>query len=273
MGKRHGLFKILGACVITGALLGPAPARASDVDRLLDLLVKKHVLTEEDAATFREEVKKDHEFKADPPAAETSAVVTARSGAPGRVLAAAETPSATPAKKSEIPVTGSSPIRLSGWMQTRFTSGASVPYSYSTLEMRRARLVADGNLSPQIAYKVQFDLGKSPALLDARLDYSLRPYAKFTVGQFKIPFSQESLDSARDLAPIERSRVALSLAPGRDTGNNGRDIGLQLSGSLEFESGRPIFDYAVGVFNGSGINHLDDNRRRDGAGRVVFHPA
>jgi phosphate-selective porin len=66
--------------------------------------------------------------------------------------------------------------------------------------------------------------------------------------------------------------VGLSLVPGRDTGNNGRDIGLQLAGNIVQGDGRPIFDYAVGMFNGAGINRRDDNRRKDVGGRLVVYP-
>ena len=162
MQKRYGLFKILGACVIAGALLASTPARASDVDRLLDLLVKKHVLTEEDAATFREEAKKEQSSKSDPPVAEspqtTAAKVTPTESAQRTELR--ETPKS---KKEESSVAASSPIRLSGWVQARFTSGASGLYAADTFEARKTRLVVDGSLAPKVSYRIKIDVGRSPA--------------------------------------------------------------------------------------------------------------
>ncbi|MGA2629529.1 MAG: porin [Terriglobia bacterium] len=238
----------LAGLVIVAALFAVQSAQASEVDRLLELLVKKHVLSEEEAAALRDEVEKDKVSE--------------------RAQAIVEKQSQEPEKKDR-PVTASSRIKLSGWAQTRYTNAVGTTNS---LELRRARLAVEGTLAPQVSYKVQIEAVKSPALLDARLDYSPRPSVKVTVGQFKIPFSQENLVSSRDLIPIERSLVGLSLVPGRDNGSNGRDIGAQLAGNIVRDDGRPLFDYAVGVFNGAGINTRDDNRRKDVAARLVVHP-
>ncbi len=240
---------VLAGLVMIAALAVIPPARASEVDRLLELLVKKNVVTQEEAAEVRAQIGQEE--------------VTPKA------QALVEKQNQDAAKK-EHPVTGSSKIKLSGWGQTRFTNGTGI--TNNTLELRRARLALDGNLNDKTTYRLQMDAVRSPILLDARVDYTIRPYAKVTVGQFKIPFSQENLISSRDLIPIERSLVGLSLVPGRDTGNNGRDIGAQLGGSVSRSDGRPLFDYAVGVFNGAGITRRDDNRRKDGAARLVAYP-
>lgn len=251
MATKKRLFALLTGIVISAALFITPTARASDIDRLLDLLVKKRVVSEEEAAVLREEVEKDRVSE------RAQAVVEKQT---------------QQAERKEQPVTGASKIKLSGWAQTRLTNGASATNSLNTLEMRRARLTVDGNLTSKTAYRVQIDAVRSPVLLDARIDHTFSRYAKVTVGQFKIPFSQENLTSARDMIAVERSLVGLSLVPGRDTGNNGRDIGLQFSGNVARGDGRPLLDYAVGVFNGSGINRRDDNRRKDAATRLVVHP-
>lgn len=249
MGRTNRIFIQLAGIVMAAGLMAAPTARASDIDRLLDLLVKKNVVTQEEAAELRAQIGQEE--------------VTPRA------QALVEKPNPESAKK-EHPVTGASRSKLSGWAQTRFTSGIGT--TNNTLEIRRARLALDGNLTPKAAYRMQIDGARSPALIDARLDYTLRPFAKVTVGQFKIPFSQESLVSARDLIPIERSLVGNSLVPGRDTGSSGRDIGAQLAGKVTRSDGRPLFDYAVGVFNGAGISRRDDNRRKDGVARLVVHP-
>ena len=236
------------AVVMAAGMLAPRPAQADQMDRLLELLVKKQVISAEEAASLREQVEQEKV------AAPAQALVEKRN---------------QEAPKKEQPVTGSTKIKLSGWAQTRYTNGVGTT---NPLEIRRARLAVDGNLTPKASYRVQIDAVRSPVLLDARFDYAPRPYAKVTVGQFKIPFGQENLTTARDLISIERSLVGLSLVPGRDTGNNGRDIGLQLAGNIVRGDGRPVFDYAVGFFNGAGINRRDDNRRKDVGGRLVFYP-
>ena len=248
MAKLIRLSFVLVGVGMLAALFTAQAAQASEIDRLLDLLVKKQVVTPEEAAALREEVEQE----------KTSL----------KAQAIVEKPKQE-AERKEHPVAASLRFKLSGYMQTRYTNGVGTTNPF---EFRRARVALDGSLAPKVAYKVQIDAVKSPVLLDARLDYSLRPYAKVTVGQFKVPFSQENLVSSRDMIPIERSLVGLSLVPGRDTGNNGRDIGLQLGGSVTRSDGRPLFDYAVGVFNGAGISRRDDNRRKDGAARLVVYP-
>ena len=68
--------------------------------------------------------------------------------------------------------------------------------------------------------------------------------------------------------------VEASVARGKDViGNqNGRDIGLQAAGSFFLRQDRYPFDYALGIFGGSGINATDKNEEKDFAGRIVFHP-
>ncbi len=244
--KRFPAF--LAAVVMAAGMLAARPAQADQMDRLLELLVKKQVISTEEAASLREQVEQDKTSE--------------------RAQALVEKQNEETQKK-EHPVTGATKIKLSGWAQTRYTNAVGTT---NPLELRRARLAVDGNLASRVAYKMEIDVVRSPALLDARLDYSSNPYAKVTVGQFKIPFSQENLDSDRDIIFIERSLVGLSLVPGRDTGNNGRDIGLQFSGNVARGDGRPLFDYAVGIFNGAGINRRDDNRRKDVGARIVIHP-
>lgn len=239
---------LLTATLMTLGVLAARPARADQMDRLLELLVKKQVISVEEAASLREQVQEDK--------------------TPPRAQAFGEKQNQEAPKKEQL-VTGATKIKLGGWAQTRYTNAVG---STNPLELRRARLAVDGSLAPRVAYKMEIDVVRSPALLDARLDYAPRPYAKVTVGQFKIPFSQENLDSDRDIIFIERSLVGLSLVPGRDTSNNGRDIGAQLAGNVARGDGRPLFDYAVGVFNGAGINRRDDNRRKDLGARIVIHP-
>lgn len=271
MLRNYRIFASLAGGVMAIVLSTPTPAKSSDIDRLLDLLVKKHVLSAEEATAFREEAKKEHEPKEDAAAVPKPLEEGLKVSVSEHAQAVVEKPNPE-ADRKRLPVTGSSRIRLSGFAESRFTNGASAPYSLSTLELRRARLGVEGNLAPTVAYKMEIDAVRSPVLLDARLDYAPRSYAKFTVGQFKIPFSGENLVSDRDITFIERSLMGLSLVPERDTGNNGRDMGIQLAGNVALEGGRPLFDYAVGVFNGAGVNRRDDNRRKDGAARLVVHP-
>jgi phosphate-selective porin/Arc/MetJ-type ribon-helix-helix transcriptional regulator len=215
----------------------------SDVDRLLDLLVKKGVVTTQEAVEFRAElaVKKQEEKD----------------------------------QQKEFVLTAGKPIKISGYTQVRYRKDKS---TNDGLDIRRARLTAAGDITERFDYKtqVEFGGGSTPFLLDAALGYKANPYLKLTAGQFIIPFSMENVTSEMKMQTINRSQVVEALAArGTDViGNqNGRDIGVQASGSLLPREDYYLADYAVGVFNGAGINKsADTNEQKDFIGRVVFHP-
>ena len=86
----------------------------------------------------------------------------------------------------------------------------------------------------------------------------------------KIPFSAENLISDDRNAPVSRSRAVLALAPGRDTGVQGRDVGAQASGTIG-DNGRSV-EYAAGVFRGQTFIYVPRVHYNAAAGRVIFHP-
>jgi phosphate-selective porin len=92
-----------------------------------------------------------------------------------------------------------------------------------------------------------------------------------TAGQFKIPFSAESLVSDNVNIPIARARVVNALAPGRDTGVQGRDLGLQLAGTL-YHGKEPQVEYAAGVFRGQLLVDSPQVHYRATAARLLIHP-
>ncbi|HEY6904125.1 MAG TPA: porin [Candidatus Acidoferrales bacterium] len=246
----------------------PQSARASDVDRLLDLLVKKHVVTEREAADLRNQIKADNETQVAPSieSAKPSPTPTQERSAASAVNL---TPAQAPLAKTESLIKGPIPLKLSGFVQARWTDAAGTTNPF---EIRRARFELRGDLTPRSDFRVQVDVVDSPILLDARYDWNPSPYARVTVGQFRIPFSQESFNSPRDLFTISRSNVVNGFAPGRDNGSDGRDIGAMLEGGLIQRDAGPLISYSFGVFNGAGINRLDDNRRKDAAMRVAVNP-
>ncbi len=217
-------------------------AAETDVDRLLDLLVEKGVVTKDDAVGFRADlaVKKQEEKET----------------------------------QKEFTVISGKPIKISGYTQVRYRQDKSIN---DTFDIRRARLDIKGDITERFDYRTQLEFGgtSGPFLLDATINYKVNPYIKLTTGQFKIPFSQENLISSPKLETINRSQIVEALvARGTDViGNqNGRDIGLQASGSFWQKENIYLFDYALGVFNGAGINRADTNEQKDIIGRLVFRP-
>ncbi len=227
-------------------------AAETDVDRLLEFLIKEKVITQEKATEFRADlaVKKQEEKAA----------------------------------QKEFTLVAGKPIKLSGYTQVRYQQDKS---KNDAFDIRRARLDLKGNITERWDYRTQVDFAGgtsssttgaqsySVKLLDAIIGYKVNPYLKLSIGQQKIPFSQENLASSPKLETINRSQVVEALvARGTDViGNqNGRDIGLQAGGNLFPKADYNRLDYAFGVFNGAGINTQDTNEQKDFIGRLVYHP-
>jgi phosphate-selective porin OprO and OprP len=161
--------------------------------------------------------------------------------------------------------TNHTPFHLSGYIQGRFTDARDTPDRF---EVRRARILLSGELNSRVSYLVQGDALKLPGLLDADVEFKAGKALKFTAGQFKLPFSLSSLTSDNLEAPVERAKVVNSLAPGRDTGVQGRDSGLQLSGTIG-SSG--AIDYWAGVFSGDLLINSPRQQYHAVSGRAVAH--
>lgn len=176
-------------------------------------------------------------------------------------------------EKKEFSIIAAKLIKLSGYTQVRYRIRED---NIDGFDIKRARLSFKGKISKQFSYKLQTELGgSSQKLLDTELTFDLHPILKLCAGQFKIPFSQENLMSSSGLATINRSQVVEALtARSKDVLGNqsGRDIGIKLSGSFSKITDWSLFDYALGVYNGSGINTSDLNEQKDVVGRLVIHP-
>jgi phosphate-selective porin OprO and OprP len=172
-------------------------------------------------------------------------------------------------------LTATKQMQLSGYIQVRYQA-FDEKTKRDGFDIRRARLDLRGNVTPWFSYRVQADLADKPKLIDGYGEIKLADYFSVTAGQFKIPFSLENLASSNKLEMIDRSQVVEALvARGKDViGNqNGRDIGIQVSGSFLKINNQPLVEYRIGIFNGSGINVADTaNGAKDIVGRLVFTP-
>ena len=136
-----------------------------------------------------------------------------------------------------------------------------------TFSIKRARLSLTGEIAKNVKMKFQVDLTKSPVLLDASVDVFFKPSLGFRFGQFYVPFGREGRTTTAEIETVQRSQVVEKLAPGRDNGASGRDIGAQVFGKIS------IFEYMAGAFNGAGINKADNNERKDFSVRIAAQPA
>jgi phosphate-selective porin OprO and OprP len=245
---KPGSLLLITAMAIIGLLRLPATAEVSDADQLIDTLVQKGIITAETVAAIRAEtaIKKQAEKE----------------------------------KQKEFwPIAGRQ-LKIAGYTQVRFQLHTNRTDDDAddvrSFDIRRARPDLRGTITERFEYRLQMEFaGASAKVIDATAAYTFDPALKISIGQFKIPFSMENLASSTLIEAIDRSQVVEALtARSKDViGNqNGRDIGVQAGGSLFELKNRKLLDYAVGIFNGAGINKADDNVNKDYVARLVVHP-
>jgi hypothetical protein len=227
-------------------LFSSVVSKAQSNDELLNLLIKKNVLSQQEADSLRSDLALKEQQKRDKERE----------------------------NQHNISI-GSRALQISGLVQARY-QGFEQTGVNNSFDLHRARLDAKGNITDKWSYEVYTEFATTTKLLDAYTAYQIADYLKFTAGQFKIPFSYESLTSDSQLEFIDRSQVIEALA-GRSKdviGNqNGRDIGAQVSGSFVKLNNRYLFDYTFGVFNGAGYNvTTDNNNHKDIVARFGVHP-
>jgi len=242
--KHFYLKRLLLVFIIVASAIA---SKAQSNDELLNLLIKKNLLTQQEADSLRSDLALKEQQKRDKDKANQHSISI-----------------------------GSKALQISGLVQERY-QGFQQKGVNDAFDLHRARLIVSGNITDSWSYYTQTELGGTGVkLVDAYTSYRFADYLRFQVGQFKIPFSLESLTSDGQLEFIDRSQVVEALA-GRSKdviGNQqGRDIGAQISGSFVKVDDRYLFDYTFGVFNGAGYDvTTDNNDRKDWAGRFGIHP-
>jgi phosphate-selective porin OprO and OprP len=181
----------------------------------------------------------------------------------------------TESNKKTFGVSASRLIQISAYTQIRYQQ-LEEKGKKDGFDIRRARLDLTGNLTPFISYRLLTEFAYNPKIMDAYAEIKANDYFNFTIGQFRVPFSYENLIPVRKLDVIDFSQVteALVFRGGDVIGNqNGRDIGIQLGGTLLKNSSFNVLEYKIGVFNGSGINITDTaNKAKDVAFRLIVTP-
>lgn len=143
---------------------------------------------------------------------------------------------------------------------------------------RVAFLWAEGKITDQLRYSVMGE-AVSSKMYEYFAEWTPSTAFKVRAGQYKMPFTLETPTSLTVLESANYSRTVQSLgAYGLDPGvgaNNGggRDLGIQVSGALfPASDGHNYFQYAVGVFQGAGINVVDNNNSKDIVGTLTIEP-
>jgi hypothetical protein len=157
------------------------------------------------------------------------------------------------------------PVKVAGYAQPRFGAiGDSALFS-----LRRARIAAQGSLTPWASFRVQLELrsggtGAATATAVATDLYVALAHGDWTAtaGQFKTPLSREFITASTVVELPERALAVDALALGRD-------IGVMLAWSHD-----ALATVQAGMFNGEGPNRAGNRDNRFlYVGRVVLTPA
>lgn len=184
---------------------------------------------------------------------------------------------------------GLQPIQISGYAQARYNGlfetnpDLEVPQmdrnwgADKGISFRRVRLKVEGWVHPRVYYYFQADFAGTPTLRDAYMDVYLSDQRKWwlRIGQSKIPFGYENMQSSSRRLPLDRSDAINSALP------NERDLGVLLYYTPV--KTRKVYDYindnnlkhsgnygafALGIYNGQGINVPDKNDNFHGVVRA-----
>ncbi|HEX4961590.1 MAG TPA: porin [Thermoanaerobaculia bacterium] len=165
-------------------------------------------------------------------------------------------------------------LTIGGLLQVQFDAGdkgdSRFGNDFDRFYLRRARLNATGKFLEEFDFRLEMDLAGSLSntsalraqMTDGYINWNRYPAANIRVGQFKTPFGFEQLYGDPRLLTIERTLV-------NDRLTLNRQLGAQVWGDLLDKR----VSYAVGSFNGNGVNNnFNDNNAFETVGRLSVVP-
>jgi len=155
-------------------------------------------------------------------------------------------------------------VKFSGYVQSQFTSDQAASPE-TDFRVRRARLKIEAPVTDLAGLTLQIDATKKVETKDAYLDLGRKQDLwRFRMGQAKVPFMYEVLESSsRRLSP-ERTALARTLFDGE------RDIGAWLHVKNALGDGVPGATLDIGAMSGNGPNASDNNDTKDVVARLRF---
>lgn len=259
------------------------PAAAMDGDLLLEILLEKGIITKDELIQIKAEGKKREAAKADTQARKKPQVEVDVEKEK-RAVAKASEPSK---KKSGVKVgygkKGFTLATTDGLFKTKIQWRTQARYSFperldprkpsefsdneeSTFELRRIRLKVGGHgYRPWLKYYLEVDWqpgrdfdddseAASARMIDWRIMLEKYPWAKLRIGQWKIDYNRERVDSSGKQTMVERSIMNRIFTLDRQ-------IGVMVYGRVNPGT---ILDanYYLGIFSGGGrgmAKNDDDN--------------
>ncbi len=159
---------------------------------------------------------------------------------------------------------GGMELRLGGAFQSDYRHYEDSSRADNGFDIRRARMVFNGQLTQWFRFGLEYEFegNETRNLVDAYGELVYNGLHALRFGQFKEPFSFEWQTRDKGTYFAERS-IGYSLTPKRD-------IGAMLHGSFYHDA----VNYAVGLFNGDGVDGSSGGDRDDPefAARVAVRP-
>lgn len=175
-------------------------------------------------------------------------------------------------------------VKLSGFGIAQYQYTGVENKQANSFNLRMGRFSLDGRILNDWAWKAQIQfngntstLGSSPRLVDLFVEWQKYDYFRVKVGQFKNPFTFDNPIHPIDQGFMSVAQSVFKLAGFSDRAgahpSNGRDIGVQVQGDfLKTKTGRNLFHYQIGVFNGQGINQKDVDQQKNIIGGLWVMP-
>jgi len=236
----------VAVAAVCATMSAPSFAAGSDMKALMDLLLKKGVISQQEYDQNIQAAVEDQAFKEKRLADDVAKLNKAaeKNKDTGSVM------------KNGIGIQsadGANTIQLQGRLHMDYRSfsiaatNPSADPTINQLDIRRARLGAKGQFMKDFKYEIQGTYGaadngmtEAATIVDvAYMDYAANPALQFRAGKFKMPFSLEQLTSSNHIDFMERSMANQNegeYVPAKETGvmlfgspMSGTSYGLALS--------------------------------------------
>lgn len=172
-------------------------------------------------------------------------------------------------------IIGASKVTLFGYAQTGYTYKHSNKQNTNAFDITRFILMANAELTEKLSFFLMFDAA-SAKLHEYYGQYAFSKGLKVRVGQFKQPYTLENVYPPTILNNISFDNSVLymsGIASDPAVGNHvARDAGIMLTGDLLPKNGRPLLNYQIGVFNGTGMNVKENNNQKSVIGMLNYMP-
>ena len=236
------LNKQVATALASAWLLGfGVPAFADSTDDLLNALIAKGVLSEEEGALLQKGRSLEKEASAKKPELKFKDGMTIE----------------TPDGKHSVSLTGRLHADYRNFNYDESDKGANTQNASDTFDIRRARIGLKGKLYENYEFEVSANLaspnnGNTVSVLDvAFLNINYFKQAQLRLGQFKMPMNLEKVTSSNSIDFMERSYVN-QFAPNEDRG------------AMIWGIPKDGFTYALALSNGEGQNRNEKDSRVDG---------